>query len=62
MKYKETILEGIERAPDALIGLFTRLNTGEMLVQLADDVQIPPGHTIGGQQQLGLGVFHLLVW
>ncbi len=38
LKYKETILEGIERAPDALIGLFTGLNTGKMLVRLADDV------------------------
>ena len=38
LKYTETILEGIERAPDALIGLFTGLNTGKMLVRLADDV------------------------
>lgn len=37
LKYQETILEGIERAPDALIGLFTGLNTGKMLVRLAED-------------------------
>ena len=37
MKYRETMLEGIENAPKALIGLFTGLNTGKMLVQLAAD-------------------------
>lgn len=37
MKYQETILEGIEQAPHALIGLFTGLNTGKMLVRLAED-------------------------
>jgi NADPH-dependent curcumin reductase CurA len=36
MKYRETVLEGIERAPEALIGLFTGMNTGKMLVRLAD--------------------------
>ena len=35
MKYRETILEGIEAAPRALIGLFTGLNLGKMLVKLA---------------------------
>ena len=34
MKYRETILEGIEQAPAALIGLFSGLNTGKMLVRL----------------------------
>ena len=34
MRYQETILEGIESAPRALIGLFTGLNTGKMLVRL----------------------------
>ncbi len=34
MKYEETVLVGIERAPAALIGLFTGLNTGKMLVNL----------------------------
>ncbi|HZU15979.1 MAG TPA: NADP-dependent oxidoreductase [Candidatus Dormibacteraeota bacterium] len=36
IKYRETILEGIEAAPRALIGLFEGLNTGKMLVKLAD--------------------------
>jgi NADPH-dependent curcumin reductase CurA len=35
MKYRETIVEGIEQAPNALIGLFTGANTGKMLVRLA---------------------------
>lgn len=30
--YKETVYEGIERAPDAFIGLFTGANTGKMVV------------------------------
>ena len=35
MHYEETVFEGIEAAPDALIGLFTGQNTGKMLVKLA---------------------------
>ena len=35
IKYQETIFEGIESAPRALIGLLNGLNTGKMLVQLA---------------------------
>jgi hypothetical protein len=35
IKYRTTIQQGIERAPAALIGLFTGANTGKMLVQLA---------------------------
>jgi NADPH-dependent curcumin reductase CurA len=35
--YRTTILEGIEQAPAALIGLFNGANTGKMLVQLAKD-------------------------
>ncbi|HEV2368381.1 MAG TPA: hypothetical protein VGR90_00820, partial [Acidimicrobiales bacterium] len=35
VKYRETILEGIEAAPRALIGLFEGMNTGKMLVRLA---------------------------
>ena len=35
MKYRETIFEGIEKAPHALCGLFTGENTGKMLVRLA---------------------------
>jgi NADPH-dependent curcumin reductase CurA len=37
MKYFETIMEGIEQAPNALIGLLQGENTGKMLVRLADD-------------------------
>jgi NADPH-dependent curcumin reductase CurA len=36
IKYQETILDGIERAPEGLIGLFKGLNTGKMLIHLAD--------------------------
>ncbi len=32
--YKETIYEGIDKAPDAFIGLFTGANTGKMVVNL----------------------------
>jgi NADPH-dependent curcumin reductase CurA len=35
MKYRETIVDGIENAPRALIGLFTGENIGKMLVRLA---------------------------
>jgi NADPH-dependent curcumin reductase CurA len=37
LKYRTTILQGIEQAPSALIGLFTGANTGKMVVQLAKD-------------------------
>jgi len=33
---RETVLEGIERAPEALIGLLRGDNTGKMLVRLGD--------------------------
>jgi NADPH-dependent curcumin reductase CurA len=36
MKYRTTFVEGIERAPEALIGLFTGANTGKMVVRLTD--------------------------
>ncbi|MBF67700.1 MAG: NADP-dependent oxidoreductase [Gammaproteobacteria bacterium] len=35
MRYRETIMEGIERAPDALIGLMAGENIGKMLVKLS---------------------------
>ena len=35
--FRSTILQGIDQAPAALIGLFNGTNTGKMLVQLADD-------------------------
>ena len=34
LKYKETVLDGIEKAPEAFIGLFSGNNTGKMLVKL----------------------------
>ena len=37
MKYRTTIVQGIDAAPTALIGLFTGANTGKMLVQLATE-------------------------
>jgi len=37
MKYKETIMEGIEQAPHALIGMLSGENTGKMLVKLSND-------------------------
>ena len=36
IKYQETILDGIANAPAALIGLMQGLNSGKMLVKLAD--------------------------
>ena len=36
MKYQETIMDGIENAPAALIGLLQGENTGKMLVRLGD--------------------------
>jgi NADPH-dependent curcumin reductase CurA len=35
IRYRSTILQGIEQAPTALIGLFNGTNTGKMLVQLS---------------------------
>ena len=34
LKYRETSFDGLEKAPDAFIGLFTGANTGKMVVNL----------------------------
>ncbi len=36
IKYQETILDGFERAPEGLIGLFAGQNVGKMLIHIAD--------------------------
>jgi NADPH-dependent curcumin reductase CurA len=37
IKYRETIVNGIENMPDAFIGLFSGENIGKMLVKVGDD-------------------------
>jgi NADPH-dependent curcumin reductase CurA len=37
IKWEETIVEGIEKAPQAFLGLFTGANVGKMLVRLGPD-------------------------
>jgi NADPH-dependent curcumin reductase CurA len=37
IKYHETIFDGIAKAPEAFIGLFTGANDGKMLVKLAEE-------------------------
>ena len=37
LKYHETVMHGIDRAPEAFIGLFAGANDGKMLVQVATD-------------------------
>jgi NADPH-dependent curcumin reductase CurA len=36
LKYRETVVEGLENAPRALIGLFRGENIGKQLVKVAD--------------------------
>ena len=36
VKYQETVFDGIDQAPAALIGLLNGVNSGKMLVKLAD--------------------------
>jgi NADPH-dependent curcumin reductase CurA len=37
IKWQETVVEGIARAPEAFLGLFTGENAGKMLVRLGPD-------------------------
>jgi NADPH-dependent curcumin reductase CurA len=34
VKQKETVFEGLDKAPEAFLGLFTGANTGKMLVRV----------------------------
>jgi NADPH-dependent curcumin reductase CurA len=34
VRYEETVMQGIEKAPDAFLALFSGGNTGKMLVKL----------------------------
>jgi hypothetical protein len=36
MKYQETVLDGFERAPEGLIGLFEGRNAGKMIIRIAE--------------------------
>lgn len=36
VRYRETVMHGLEQAPDAFMGLFTGANVGKMIVQLAE--------------------------
>lgn len=37
IKYKETVIDGLENAPDAFLGLFRGDNLGKMLVKVSDE-------------------------
>jgi NADPH-dependent curcumin reductase CurA len=44
IKSEETVVEGIENAPEAFLGLFSGDNLGKMVVRLASDSSAPhPG-------------------
>jgi NADPH-dependent curcumin reductase CurA len=36
LRYRETVVDGLRNAPDALIGLLRGENTGKMLVKITD--------------------------
>jgi NADPH-dependent curcumin reductase CurA len=40
MKYKETIIDGLENAPAAFIGLFKGKNIGKMVVRVGPEPAI----------------------
>ncbi len=40
IRWKETIVEGIQSAPEALIGIFRGENFGEMLVKVGPDLAV----------------------
>jgi NADPH-dependent curcumin reductase CurA len=37
IKYREEILEGLQKAPDGLIGMLRGDNFGKLIVKVADD-------------------------
>ena len=37
LKYREDVVQGLEKAPEAFIGLLRGQNTGKMLVRVGDD-------------------------
>jgi len=37
LKYREDIVEGLDRAPEAFIGLLNGSNFGKLLIKLGDD-------------------------
>lgn len=39
IRWEETVVDGLENAPKAFIGLFTGDNTGKMLVRLHDEAR-----------------------
>jgi NADPH-dependent curcumin reductase CurA len=39
MKYQETIMQGVENAPNAMIGLLQGENSGKMLVQIGPETE-----------------------
>jgi len=45
IKREETIVEGIENAPKAFLGLFSGDNVGKMVVRLSFDAPSPPTET-----------------
>ena len=36
LKYRETVVEGLDKAPEAFLMLFTGANAGKLLVKVSD--------------------------